>query len=429
VHLVVATAGSRGDLEPYLALGVRARAGGHRVSIITHALFRERVERLGLGWRPLAGNPQEILRQASSREWMRRATRFNEFRAMREFLLTVREMYRAQLDDLVVGTEDADVVLYSAICRPVAQLRETRDLPTVGGFLQPLTPTAEFPAVGLRYRAASSALQHAYNRVTHFVNEQALWQTARPAVNRWRRDRLGLAALPWHGPYTREHNAHYPILNAFSAHVVPPPRDWPAWVQQTGWWYLDAPDYVPSAGLQQFLNAGAPPVVIGFGSMTSQDAAPLTQLALAAAERAEVRVLFLRGWGNLGDVALPAWAHTEPEVPHSWLFPRVAGVVHHGGSGTTGATARAGVPSCVVPLGFDQQWWASRMHTLSVATEPLPRRALTVDRLAERLRQLREDRALRDRAAALGERVRGEDGVGNAVTFLEAQARHEIRAK
>jgi sterol 3beta-glucosyltransferase len=418
MHLVIPTAGSRGDLEPYLALGVRALAQGWRVTIVTHATFEARVTALGLGWRPLSGDPRAIIAQPSTAAWFESGSRLAEVRAFGGFVRTIRQQYARQLDDIADATTDADVVVYNAVCRPAAQLHEARGTPVIAAYLQPFEPTGEYPATGLTYRQPRTARDRARNRVSHVAGLHLLWLAARPTVNRWRRDRLALPPLPWRGPFLRQANAQYPVLHAFSPTLLPRPADWPPWVQQTSWWHLPAPDYVPSPALAHFFDRGEAPVVIGFGSMTPVDARRLTGMALEAAERAEVRVLFLQGWGNLGATALPSWAHVEPEVPHDWLLPRTSAVVHHAGSGTTGAVVRAGVPSFGIPLGFDQPFWASLLHARGVATAPVRRGALTVDAFTHALRQLRDDDAMRARAAALGALVRAEDGVGDAVAFI-----------
>ena len=140
---------------------------------------------------------------------------------------------------------------------------------------------------------------------------------------------------------------------------------------------------------------------------------------LDACERAQCRAILLQGWGTLGATSLPSWAHVEKDVPHSWLYQRSSAIVHHGGAGTTGAAVRSGVPSLIVSLGFDQQFWGSRLNTLGVSPPPIRRRDLTVEPLAAAIRRARTDAHMRDAAAALGETVRAEDGTGVALARIE----------
>jgi sterol 3beta-glucosyltransferase len=272
----------------------------------------------------------------------------------------------------------------------------------------------------MTYRIPTTSWEQRRNWVSHLVGEQLLWQPSRGTVNRWRTGTLRAAPLPFMGPFAAQRTRDYPVCYAYSPAVLPKPSDWPEWVAPTGWWYLDSADYTPSPALADFLARGAAPVAIGFGSMTPQDSAWLTRVVLDACERAECRAILLQGWGTLGQSALPSWAHVEPEVPHAWLYPRCSAIVHHGGAGTTGAAVRSGTPQQIVPLGFDQQFWGSRLNVLGVAPPPIRRRDLSPERLAAGIRAARTDERMRAAAASLGEIVRAEDGTGVALARIEA---------
>ncbi len=206
----------------------------------------------------------------------------------------------------------------------------------------------------------------------------------------------------------------------YSPLVLPPPADWPEWVHVTGYWFLDAPhSWQPPAALLDFLEAGPPPVYIGFGSMTNRQAEEAIGIALKALERAKQRGIIATGWGALSNATLPGSIFKIEDVPHDWLFPRVAAVVHHAGCGTTGAGLRAGVPTVPVPFIADQPFWAERVHRLGVATRPIPRKRLTAENLAAAITTAVTDPSLRACAADLGARIRAEDGVGNAVQVVQ----------
>ena len=156
-------------------------------------------------------------------------------------------------------------------------------------------------------------------------------------------------------------------------------------------------------------------VSIGFGSMTSTDPAMMTKLMLGAIRAAGVRAVLLSGWGGLASVAGTDDVFCAENLPHDWLFPRVAAVIHHGGAGTTGAAIRAGVPAIVVPFAVDQPFWGARVAALGLGPVPLPRKQLTQQKLADALRQTLADTEMRARAALLGPQVRAEDGISAAV--------------
>lgn len=420
MHLVIVTSGSRGDVQPYLALALRAQQSGHRVTLATHEVFRLWIEQHGVAFRPLHGDPVQMLSGAGARAWLADGSRRGMLRFIREFARDFSSLAEGMLADLITVTADADLVVHGAVCMAAAQLQPARGMPVMAGWLAPLTPTRAFPTPGVAYREGRSAWDRRRNWISHLVAEQLLWQPTRGSVNRWRKQHLQAPPLPMAGPFAAQRSAAYPICYAYSPTVLPPPAEWPAWIETTGWWFLDAPEFAPTAALESFMTAGDAPVTIGFGSMTPQDGEWLTRVILEACERAEVRAVLLQGWGSLGDTSLPFTVHVERDVPHSWLFARSSAIVHHGGAGTTGAAVRSGNPSLVVPLGFDQQFWGGRLSGLGVSPSPIKRRDLTAPALAAALRQMQTDVRMRDAAAVLGETVRAEDGTGLAIARIEA---------
>ncbi len=259
----------------------------------------------------------------------------------------------------------------------------------------------------------------ALNRASHHLAELLFWQGLHPLLNQVRTD-AALSALPWYPTLGRAVQKGRPTLFAYSSLVAPKPADWPANAQITGFWFLDQPSsYTPSAALTAFLSAGDPPVYIGFGSMNTRDPRRTGELALRALALSGRRGILMRGWGGLDANHLLADVLMIDEVPHAWLFPQMAAVVHHGGAGTTGASLRAGVPAVLVPFFADQPFWAERVHMLGVGPAPIPRRRLTAERLAGAI-EAATTPPKRARAAAVGRQIAAEAGVAQAITQVEA---------
>jgi sterol 3beta-glucosyltransferase len=210
------------------------------------------------------------------------------------------------------------------------------------------------------------------------------------------------------------------VLYGFSPRVVPVPDDGPRRRIATGWWFLDGGPWTPPPDLERFLASGGPVVSIGFGSMPGDEPGALAALVTGAVHDAGVRAVVLTGWGALEGAPAADSIIAVRSVPHDWLFPRMAAVVHHGGAGTTGAGLRSGVPNIVVPFGVDQPFWGSRVHALGAGPRPIPRRALTREALAAALRQAVTDGAMRGAAARIGTEIRADDGVTTAVQAIEA---------
>jgi len=260
-----------------------------------------------------------------------------------------------------------------------------------------------------------------HNRLSGFAMLQVIWQWYRPVVNDFRQ-RFGLS------PYTTASFYRVltstPLLGAYSPTVIPHPPDWPDSVHVTGYFFLDAQaDWQPPAELEAFLDSGNPPVYIGFGSMAGRNPEHFAAIVLEALAKSGQRGVLLTGWGGMHAMSVPDNVFVVDSALHSWLFPRMAAVVHHGGAGTTAEGLRAGVPSMIVPFIVDQPFWGKRVKALGVGPEPIPRNKLTADRLAHAIRVAVTYPEMKQRAAALGEAIRAEDGVGNAVNIVKQYLR------
>jgi UDP:flavonoid glycosyltransferase YjiC (YdhE family) len=191
-------------------------------------------------------------------------------------------------------------------------------------------------------------------------------------------------------------------------------------VHITGYYFLDhASDWEPAPELEAFLAAGEPPVYIGFGSMSTRDPEKLAGLMLDAIAGSGQRAVLLTGWGGLQAKDLGEDVYVLDRAPHSWLFPRMAAVVHHGGAGTTAEGVRAGVPTVILPFAFDQAFWGARVTALDVGPDPIPQKKLTVEGLTRAIRLAATDPALRQRAKSLGAAIRSENGVEQAIEIVK----------
>jgi sterol 3beta-glucosyltransferase len=210
------------------------------------------------------------------------------------------------------------------------------------------------------------------------------------------------------------------LLGAYSSKVIPQPPDWRESVHITGYWLPDARmEWQPSPELMAFLDAGDPPVYIGFGSMAGEHPEHLAKVVLEAIAKSGQRGLMLTGWGGLHADLIPDNVFMADSAPHSWLFPRMAAVVHHGGAGTTGEGLRAGVPAVIVHFAFDQPFWGARIKAMGLGPDPIPQKNLNADRLANAIRIAVTDAGMNQRAKSYGETIRGEDVLGKAVEVIK----------
>lgn len=417
MRITLITIGSRGDVQPYVALALALKAAGHDVRLATHAEFEPMIRERGLDFAPMSGSPQVLLGTADGQAWLESGT--NPI----QFMRLMRRLADAFIHDLVQdglrAAHDAEALIVSTIGLFIGQmLADKLCLPLIPAPLQPLQPNRSLPSSMFPPLQTGTPLDGLYNRASYFLGREGMWLLFGGVTNRLRRDALHLptsTSREWMLPPGQT------VLYGFSESVVPKPAQWDENAHVCGYWFLDAPtDFVPPSDLVEFIHAGSPPVYVGFGSMKNRDPQASTALVLEALRRTGQRGVLLTGWGGLTDVDLPESVYKLDAIPHDWLFPQMAAVVHHGGIGTTAAGLRAGVPSILTPFFADQPLWGSVVYRLGVGPKPIPNGKLTADKLARAIDQAVGDSAMRARAAALGEKIRSEDGTGRAVAAFEA---------
>ncbi|MFO7322884.1 MAG: glycosyltransferase [Chloroflexota bacterium] len=411
MNITILTLGSRGDVQPYVALGVGLKAVGHNVTVCTGRNFESFITAHGLTYGFMDADFLQLMQDPATRKSLQ--GRGNPVKLMRE----VFDLLRRVLNDAWKAAQGSDAIIYHPKALAGYHIAEKLRIPAfVSAPVPLLTPTASFPSPLV---PARMQLGPAFNRFSHAALLSMITLPYQRMINRWRRETLGLPPRRLFASERRINGQPVHVLYPFSRHVIPPPADWDEAVHVTGYWFLDdQAGWQPPQALLDFLDAGPAPVYIGFGSMSLNDPQATTHNVLAALEKTGQRGILATGWGGLSAADLPPNAFLLDAAPHDWLFPRMAAVVHHGGAGTTAAGLRAGLPTIICPFLGDQPFWGRRVHALGVGPAPIPQKRLNADNLAEAIRAATTDSAMRARAAALGERIRAEDGVGNAVAIV-----------
>jgi sterol 3beta-glucosyltransferase len=412
MRIIILTIGSRGDIQPFIALGKALQGRGHAVRLVTGGMYEGFVRGHGLDF---AAINDEAIRIGETPEGRAAIEAGGGKMAL---LKKVLPMLRRMMDDAWAGANDAEAIIYHPKALAGYHIAEKLRIPSFMSLPLPLyTPTSAFPTPIMNIR-----LGGAVNRLTYTLLRFATAPYA-GTVNAWRKDALH---LPPRGKFANDlvlpDGQPVPTLYSYSPHVVPTPPDWPETAVTTGYWFLDdTPGWTPPAALQAFLDAGAPPVYVGFGSMTGVDPEGKARMVVEALRQAGQRGLIASGWGGLRAGDLPESIFMIESAPHEWLFPRCAAVVHHGGAGTTAAGLRAGRPTVVVPFFGDQGFWGERVCQLGVGPQPIPQKRLTANGLAAAIRAAVNTPDMARRAGELGDQIRAEDGVGTALRFIEAR--------
>jgi sterol 3beta-glucosyltransferase len=420
MEFTVATYGTEGDTRPLAELCRALMDAGHTARLLADRATLHAAQALGVPCEPLSGD----IRQAVAPDALGPIVgKRGSAQAVVKALASIANANTAAwMREVKAAAEGSDAIVMSALASFVGlSVAEYLRIPAIGASMIPITPTREFASPFLRPGIVPGFL----NRGSHtFVNDM-IWRAFRRATNAARVDVCAMA------PRRRNWTDH-PILYGVSRTLLPRPTDWPEQALVCGQWVPPVGNraeqgWVPPDGLAAFLDAGEPPIYVGFGSMAGFDSERLMRALIEAIDGR--RALFYPGWGGVDTAGLPSNFHVIGDTPHAWLFPRVSLVVHHGGAGTTHSATRAGKPSVVVPFAGDQSFWADRLRRLGVAAMAVDGNAPTSAAFAVAI-DFASQGATRARAEELAAAMREEDGLRTAVTAIErwAAAGRELRS-
>jgi sterol 3beta-glucosyltransferase len=412
MRVTLLTIGTRGDVQPFVALGKGLQSAGHSVTLATHASFGSWINSMGLGFSPLAGDPRQFL---DSEEGKQLLDGKNGLEYVARGLKTLSALFEALFIDSLEACMGTEAIIYSAASMAGPHIAESLGVPCFATWFHPITPTSAFPSPVLDQVKLGSFS----NKMTYIFLEQLIWQFLKRPINRLRESKLGLAQVPLLGPYVQQRKQKLPYLYCYSPSVVPKAPDWPNWIHVTGYWFLeDQPQWEAPCELAGFLDAGEAPIYIGFGSMKVAQPEALTDMIVEALKRLNRRAVVQAGWGGLLRNRLPDHIFPVESVPHDWLFSKVCAAVHHGGAGTTMTALKAGISSVITPFFGDQFYWGQRISDLGCGPEPISQRNLSTTALTNAMDRAINDPKLQMRTVELGKRVAEEDGVTNAVKLF-----------
>lgn len=413
MRISILTTGSRGDTQPYVALGVELKKQGHAVRLAAFQNYESFVTGNGLEFHCIRGDVSLVAASVNRDKAMQAD---NPLKLLLSFNKLKNYVYDLQAD-FFEACRDTDIVLYHPGAAVGYFAAQHFKIPSVLALPFPMAPTREYPSLifydGPRFGKG-------FNYLSHKVLEQIMWfASSSPLKAFWKKE---FGALPpgFASPFSKQTSQALPTIISCSEHVFPTPADRPEHVHTTGYWFLDEEaGWTPPQELLDFLQSGPAPVYVGFGSIGDPSrAVQTTELVIAALQRAGLRGVLATGWSGMSKLAtLPENIFMLESAPHAWLFPRMAAVVHHGGAGTTAAGLRAGVPSILIPSGTDQFAWGRRVHELGVGPRPIPRKQLTAEKLEAALRSALQAE-VQERARVLGGRIQSENGVAVAARII-----------
>jgi sterol 3beta-glucosyltransferase len=421
--ILILTLGTRGDVQPFVALARRLAASGHDVVLSTGQGFEDMITAAGATPRPVSVNYADIVARPDVTKALHNIV--GMIRIAR-WALQVQRDIAEELWQIGLDTRP-DLIVFNPKGVVGTLLGRALKVPAIPVMMQPLfSVTGAFPPQMFNLPNLGPALNRLLHRAFTALLDKGMRPSLKPVLGRLSPDFPGGRLLAGHLPS----GAPAPRLQAYSAALTGISDDWPTTDPVTGYWFRDPdPDYVPPKDLTTFLESGPAPVYVGFGSMPSRKPAELTRTILDAIEATDIRAIVALGWGGLEAGALRPRlrerVHVLKSVPHSWLFPRCAAVVHHGGAGTTHEGLRWGRPSLVCPVFGDQPYWGRQVARLGAGPAPVPTQKLTTDKLSRALRDLKKPTYAKT-AAYIADKMAKEGGVDEAAIRLEAILAEEV---
>lgn len=426
LKVVCLTIGSRGDVQPYIALCKQLLKEGHKPRIATHAEFEPWVRKHGIDFAPVDGNPAELMRICVEHGMFT----YN-------FMKEANSKFRGWLDDVCSSAwkacQGADVLIESPSAMAGIHIAEALEIPYFRAFTMPWTRTRAYPHA---FSVLEKKMGGGYNNITYITFDAIFWAAISSQINKWRRRELGLQNT---SQAKMQANSR-PFLYNFSPSVVPPPLDWPDWIRVTGYWFLDEADnYEPPTDLVEFIEKarkdGKKLVYVGFGSIVIDDPAALTKTVVESVLKADVRCILSKGWSDRletkdaskPEIPLPSEIFQIQAAPHDWLFKQMDAAVHHGGSGTTGASLRAGIPTIIKPFFGDQFFFAQRLEDLGVG---IWLKKVNTSVFSRALWEATNSQRMIVKAKVLGQKIRKENGTQVAIQTIYREldrARSQIK--
>ncbi|MDY6940863.1 MAG: glycosyltransferase [Cyanobacteriota bacterium] len=412
------TAGSRGDTQPYIALGLALQAvGGYTVRIAAAENFESFVKGFGLEFYPLPGDISKLIEDPRVQKAMKADTPLKIIMSFLKSDASLQSYALERQQNYYDACQGSDAIVYHPGAAVGYFIARALKIPSIFATPFPMTPTRNYPAL-IFYDAVR--LGKTANLLTHLIFERIMWETSRGPAKQFWTQKFGDISLNFANPFRKQRTQNAPTLVSCSNYVFPQPSDWPEHVHNTGYWFLDeADDWQPPTELEDFLQQGSPPIYIGFGSLIDPGKAKqTTELTINALERSGQRGVLAMGWGGIVKPdTVPDNIFILESAPHAWLFPRMSAVVHHGGAGTTAAGLRAGVPSIIIPHANDQFAWGRRVWELGVGPKPIIKTQLSVENLCAAITHALTPE-IKQAAKVLGEKIQSENGAETAAKII-----------
>lgn len=418
MKIAITTVGTRGDLQPYIALGIGLKNAGHEVLLVSAKNEEDFVRNYGLDFYALDVDIQAIMEGGDVQEMAKGSNPIKFIISHLKGSKSLKELMVKTQGEIWNACQNADLIIYHPGMPLGFFLAKEKHKKAILATPFPVITTKDYPSI-LFY--ALPKLGSYYNLLTHFIFDKVFWALAKSPIKEFWKTNIKSSVNFDTSPLKQQIKSGGLVLNGYSELLFARSKEWTSNIHTTGSWIVDTePNFLPPADLRDFINNGEKPIYIGFGSMKDFDTfnktlAIITESLKITQQRAVVGL----GWTkNSYQETLPDSVFLVESIPHTWLFPKMKMVVHHGGAGTTATGLRAGKPTIIIPHNADQPAWGQRVFEMGVGSKPIKKADLTVSNLVSAIRFAQQPNII-ENADKLGRELRKENGVQKAVDIIE----------
>jgi sterol 3beta-glucosyltransferase len=418
MKIAITTVGSRGDLQPFISLGLGLQDVGYNVLIISAKNEEEFVRNYGLDFYALDVDIQKLMEGNNNVQEMTKGN--NPLKFILTHLKGSKNLKKLMIKtqwEIWEATLDADLIVFHPgmpIGYFIAQVSNKKSV-LLNPF--PVVATKDYPSI-LFYTLPR--LGKAFNNLTHSIFYKVFWAFAKSAiVEFWKEKDLAKVNFKT-SPIQQQIKSGRPVINAYSPLVFQPAQEWEENIQTVGSLTIEnESNFTPTKELEAFIKNGEPPVFIGFGSMKDINSFTQTfEILSEAVTKTKQRAVIGLGWTkNSFSGVIPDNLFLIENIPFTWLFPQMKLVIHHGGAGTTAAGLIAGKPTIIIPHIADQPAWGQRIYELGVGSKTITKKNLTADKLSKAILFALQPKIV-NAAKQLGDSMRKENGNKKAVEII-----------
>jgi sterol 3beta-glucosyltransferase len=410
--ITILCGGTRGDVQPYLALAIELKRMGKEVRIAVTRSHEEFVRSYGIDFFSIDVDfdslnvDKNMIREAQQAD--NPLKMFFSFQKMKKYGVHMVEHYYA-------ACEGSEAIVYHPGMAIGYYAAEKTGIPSILATPFPLNKTKEQTSVILYGKVPSNLW---VNLFSYSILQNMLWMASDASLKPFWKEKFGRLPTDYGCPFERHTDLRHPAIVSCSNFIFPRPTDWNKNIHQNGYWFLEEQnEYIPPMELVDFLNNGEKPIYIGFGSMViGENSEKISKIILEGLAMSGKRAI-ISGFGNLQNI--PDTIYKIDNIPHSWLFSKVSAVCHHGGAGTSAAGFEAGVPSMIFPFALDQFSWAQRAYDLGVGPKPMPIKKLTSEKFAESIRYSMQENIISN-AKELAKNITTENGARDCAKIILA---------